>query len=467
MRPAAASGDAIRAVLLSLMLLAPRQVAPSLDQLSSQCIGTCKEWTVESLAACAPPASLFQSASSGNLLPQAGPTAPALTSSTAASPNGGGSSSGSSVGEAMSERAFSEPVAIPGSGASLAAHPRTLAAGEWGPTGPGSLVHGSLGPTGPPPPGLGGRAAGPATTQSVSAGTGAPRALMTFAGCPRPLGCTIVLRSCGSDARQLAALKRVAAFAAYAAYWSRLESAFLADALLAAAAAVLPAGLGAPPEARAEMLGGIAEAVASSSYLSVAEQRGRQAIVSASPHVSVYAERGAPLDALLLPPAEAGLAPELLLPGVQRSTDSDPWGLPASLGVTALTLSGSAFGTPSAAEEAAVVEQQQQQDQRSQQDTQPPRAEAGASGEPASAAISPPASEQQGLERAASARSVGATGEAGGSADGRPAHLPHPGTTIYKLQQLWLSISCKNPAKAVLCEPPHSHCMEFYASAGA
>ncbi|KAK9860376.1 hypothetical protein WJX84_010202 [Apatococcus fuscideae] len=58
---------------------------------------------------------------------------------------------------------------------------------------------------------------------------------MCFKGCPRPLGCTILLR--GASAMELPRLKRITQFLTYAAYRLQLESAFLADELSSAAAA--------------------------------------------------------------------------------------------------------------------------------------------------------------------------------------------------------------------------------------
>lgn len=74
-----------------------------------------------------------------------------------------------------------------------------------------------------------------AALRKAAAARAGPNSLMLFKGCPRPLGCTILLK--GSDPEELARVKRVAAFAAYAAYWNRLEAEVLADQLASAAAA--------------------------------------------------------------------------------------------------------------------------------------------------------------------------------------------------------------------------------------
>ncbi|KAL3149135.1 hypothetical protein ABBQ32_001972 [Trebouxia sp. C0010 RCD-2024] len=87
---------------------------------------------------------------------------------------------------------------------------------------------------------------------STSAGSGGasfrhsgsgPRTLMFFKGCPRPLGCTVLLK--GAPADQLVLLKKVTKFAVFAAYAGRLETAFLTDEV-ASANAVLGCSTAAP-----------------------------------------------------------------------------------------------------------------------------------------------------------------------------------------------------------------------------
>lgn len=54
-----------------------------------------------------------------------------------------------------------------------------------------------------------------------------PKYLMFFEGCPRPLGCTVLLR--GASTEELKSVKKVVQFAVFAAYHLALETSFLAD----------------------------------------------------------------------------------------------------------------------------------------------------------------------------------------------------------------------------------------------
>ena len=402
---------------------------------------------------------------------------------------------------------------------------------------------------------------------------------MLFRGCPRPLGSTILLR--GSDAGELRRVKRVASFAAYAAYWGLLESALLADQLASAAAAVLPGGY--QPEA----VVGLADAVASTSFLATAEARGRQAILSASPHVSVVLERGAPAEELELPTpdseheaARAGCASggsgngsgseeaeaeaasewdegeEAASPASSDSTQL--WVLPAVAGGATFTVSGSQSQTEMDELDAAQQQQPgagaaaaaaggglQQQAEGAEHGRQQAQQQGSLSaGTPVAAAngahtVPAPGSPQDPLHRAAKelalqqlqltgssppspaaalAAAAAALGQEGseqqpqqqillsarGSENDSLAAQPSssqfsgvatparqqqqqqleaglgreaswgaastapvpPGLQAYRSQQLWLTISCKNPAKGVLCEPAHPHCMQFYADTG-
>lgn len=410
------------------------------------------------------------------------------------------------------------------------------------------------------------RAAAAGAAGGGSSSSSGPRTLMLFRGCPRPLGSTILLQ--GSDAGELRRVKRVASFAAYAAYWGLLESALLSDQLAAAAAAVLPGGC--QPEAVA----GLADAVASTSFLATAEARGRQAILSASPHVSVLLERGAPADELELPATpggeqeaaagsgssgsgEAGGSTEAEAegeadlqwggepPDSPASCDSTQlWALPAEAGAATFTVSGSQSQTemdeldaaqqqPGAGAAAGGVQQQLaegaappqapqdgsgggtpvagangafsgappgspqdplhlaakelalQQLQLTGSDPPSPAAALDAAaaalghdapepqqhvlsarGSESDSAAAQPSSQSSALAVAAAAATQQASlgGEASWGAAGSGA-VP-PALLAYRSQQLWLTISCKNPAKGVLCEPAHAHCMQFYADTG-
>jgi hypothetical protein len=388
---------------------------------------------------------------------------------------------------------------------------------------------------------------------------------MVFRGCPRPLGSTILLH--GSDAGELRRVKRVAVFAAYAAYWGGLETALLSDQLAAAAAAVLLGGAQEP-----DAVAGLADAVASSSFLATAEARGRQTILSASPHVSVVLEAGVSGRELeLLPPAAAegewvveeqqepgssdaaweddaaAAAAEPSSPGSSDSTDM--WALPAEAAAATFTVSGS----QSQAEAVAGEEERQQQGLQGQQEQQggkqletqysgssetgegtplsrddstdalaapgspqdplhlaakelalqqlqltgseppspaaaagpdaaaaeqtdqlqpqqPPASLARLSSEIGGAAVPQPSAPRDAAAGAAAAAAATALAaqqqEAAAVEQGRAASSAAPGTAPYRSQQLWLAISCKNPAKGILCEPSHEHCMQFYADTG-
>ena len=170
---------------------------------------------------------------------------------------------------------------------------------------------------------LGAGAAAAAAAGSAAARSG-PSTLMLFKGCPRPLGATILLKSSGGEpAGELAAVKRVAAFAAYAAYWNRLEAELLADQLASAAAAAAAIPQPPPqqqPEQQQHGAGGeaaagaggsaafweaLAAACAEASARGAAEAResGAQPIVFPSPHIT-FVGPVAPEE-----PAESGAGP--------------------------------------------------------------------------------------------------------------------------------------------------------------
>lgn len=96
---------------------------------------------------------------------------------------------------------------------------------------------------------------GPTASARSTSGPSGPRTLMFFKGCPRPVGCTILLK--GAPQAELTAVKRVMQFAVYSAHRLRLETAFLADEFASAVAATL--GLdevaAVPPKPAAAVLG--------------------------------------------------------------------------------------------------------------------------------------------------------------------------------------------------------------------
>jgi 1-phosphatidylinositol-3-phosphate 5-kinase len=104
---------------------------------------------------------------------------------------------------------------------------------------------------------------------------GAEPPLVTFSGCRSGLGATILL--CGDGGAALDTVGAAALAAAYAAYWARLEAAFLADQLVAAGAAL---------GGQADVCSAAAD-VAHRSAEQVAAQRGDGGSVGLSPHVAL------------------------------------------------------------------------------------------------------------------------------------------------------------------------------------
>ncbi|GAB4817632.1 hypothetical protein N2152v2_004678 [Parachlorella kessleri] len=566
------------------------EVVPSLAQLNSHSLGFCKEFDVESL------------------LPPGQP----------------GSLSGPQLAKVSMSRTGQLNSSVPGSPSAAAA----AAAQEQG-----HLIADAAALRRQPQPRSG------------------PNSLMLFKGCPRPLGCSIVLR--GGDASVLAKVKRVVAFASYAAYWNRLEADLMADQLASAAAAAAaiprplspttaPAALqqpltaasgpsgaiaavdaphlvspGAQEEAAAtgatEALEGgkeeqnrgtsafweaLAAACAEASARDAAEQRGRELIVSPSPHVNFVGSHGqecslwsageegdsdeaedyvarargqssadsttgasaassptksrtasAGVSAQEHSPPAGAAASNTLATGLTGSDEaamralmltddssaSDPWVVPAEAFGATVTITGHApaanslaalsqpgattatreasWGMSAGLQEGEEGEEQQvmsPQDPLSraareharrlaaeeaghssaddeggatsspgpQQEQQPPSLRPStsqlsiASGATAGQSAAEPMDVPQ-LARV-STRSGVATGESspkafdpavasGAEVRKGAGEASSPALTIYASQQLWVSISCKNPAKGILCEPPHTHCMHFYA----
>ena len=331
---------------------------------------------------------------------------------------------------------------------------------------------------------------------------------MVFGGCPQPLGCTLLLR--GGDGEQLRRVKRVASFAAYAAYWGVLEGTLLSDQLAAAAAAMLGG------DEAAQEVAGAADAVASTSYLATAEGRGRQAILSASPHVSVVLERGAPAaQDLLLPDPQAaasatrqdesecadaaaaeagaaalGVGTAATATAVEAGRERGGSGSnstagelcllcspPSAAGRSSATVAEASPppspGSPTDPLHRAAREFALQQLQLTGSEPSSP-ADAGVLAASAAAAASPggselPAEVPSPCGSAAAAAAVVATAAAAAvAAAATPSISPtsSPGTAAYRGQRLWLAISCRNPGKGVLCEPSHPHCMDFYTDTG-
>jgi hypothetical protein len=81
---------------------------------------------------------------------------------------------------------------------------------------------------------------GGARPTPVSATPAPPKTLMVFEGCPLPLGCTVLLH--GASPAELTKLKRVVKLGLLAAYHLGLETAFVAEELALATAALAPEG---------------------------------------------------------------------------------------------------------------------------------------------------------------------------------------------------------------------------------
>lgn len=197
--------------LLSLHVLHMLQVVASVEELSPQMVGTCSRFKVETLPAAntqlPPPQQAGQQAASADVAvtrpasSAAGVTAevkvesgrgPDLDPSAAATANGGASLS--TAGNTL------QPLA-----AAHVARP------------------------------------GVAKPVPVSAIPAAAKTLMVFDGCPLPLGCTVLLW--GAPAAELTKLKRIVKFGVLAAYHQGLESAFLAEELALATAALAAPGM--------------------------------------------------------------------------------------------------------------------------------------------------------------------------------------------------------------------------------
>lgn len=134
-----------------------------------------------------------------------------------------------------------------------------------------------------------GRGAAAATTTTAAAATAAARTLMFFDGCPRPVGCTVLLK--GASLEELTKLKRVVKFACFAAYSLRLENSFLADELLAAWVA---SGIPSSCDGTATALAALAQLVVESSVAAAAAAAQHNYILYVSPHVTHWSSLGGP-----------------------------------------------------------------------------------------------------------------------------------------------------------------------------
>jgi hypothetical protein len=253
-----------------------------------------------------------------------------------------------------------------------------------------------------------------------STATATSRSLMLFKGCPVPVGATVLLQ--GTDSETLRTVKRIASYALYAAYWNRLEVASLTDQLLASTAAVGSFSRG------GESLVAQLASVAAQSFAAVAMEAGGQGMLSPSPHISAFEESTCSKSGVETSGVSDAEDEPLVSSTLERydSTDSEPWVVAAEASHATVTIVGATNVGPSAAGTLSDLQ-----------------------------------------------CDSSATLHAGAVSTVRPSpSQPDPATesaiepSPWRQSALWLSISCKNPAKSTMCEPPHAHGMKFYQEAG-
>jgi uncharacterized membrane protein YgcG len=337
---------------------------------------------------------------------------------------------------------------------------------------------------GAPAPAAAGAAAGPSSAAASS------RTLMVFEGCPRPLGCTVLLR--GGDAGELAKVKRALQLAVLTAYHLVLEGAFLAEEMALAAAAL------APPGARAALGGTPAYAPGAGALCVRCVRAGSRC---------PFRSHGAPPPARCSLPAAAPpagstldeLSPQLRA-GVAASADSAAADPPRcfALSMSPHTVWWEQDWADCGEEEASSCEGEEGADAGEGGGAEagfktPPRASGAAAAAVAAAAVdvgsgSPLVPEGGGeftdpLRRrtpqseGGAAPAAGASGgDAGGGGDtggggaaaagqpgGRGRQLQWaPGLRLYDRQRVFLSMACRNPRKQVMCEPPSIKRIDFY-----
>lgn len=354
--------------------------------------------------------------------------------------------------------------------------------------------------------------------------------LLLFKGCARLMGCTILLKGC--SIAELTKVKRIAAFAAYAAYWNLLEAEVLGSQLASAAAAeaAVPQSLVEAAEPSSEALtnhsqgGGLgafwealAAACAEASAHEAALARRGQLILSPSPHV-VYqggsenqAEKHRRNRASDHPPSlqhgpkTAAESSQATMPAMRRSSvlqkdvhlikdlllseissASDPWVVPADADQATVTVTGPAAAVQETLSRdtapsirVSLTEKEKRHETLVQLDP------LSAAAEEVKQRLSHVSIDGSSEAEADSTSTAASTGGAVVVQDKSMTEVSSPISTFSKLQrgitadnisskagsiytgqQLWVSISCKNPAKGILCEPPHTHCMQFYANQG-
>jgi hypothetical protein len=310
--------------------------------------------------------------------------------------------------------------------------------------------------------------------QPASASAVAPtaRTLMVFDGCPRPLGCTVLLH--GPDADELTRVKRAAKLAVLAAYHCGLEGALLSEQLVLGTAALAPPGL-----TSAELASQIRSAVAASAEPAHVELP-KRLVLSMSPHAALWDEE------------EGGGG------GVGFGLGDEHSEGPTSCGALSVggSVGGSVDGSGSPKGRTALQDEQQddgEQQQQQQQDgadapadLRPLAASGGSGGRDGSGtplgslmgegsgeftdplrrrtpvrAAAPPGSDS---EAAAPANAPETPTKVVVEAEARPSPSPWlGGLAAYERQRLFLSMACRNPRKQLLCEPPSVKRIDFYA----
>jgi len=294
-------------------------------------------------------------------------------------------------------------------------------------------------------------AAAAPTTASSPAASAAPnaaaaavaaRTLMIFDGCPRPLGCTVLLR--GGSAAELTKVKRVVKHAVLAAYHAMLEGAFVAEELALAEVALAPAG---------STLDDLALAVRSAverSTVGSGTDPPRSMALSMSPHTVLWEEVGDEEryycsdseDKEECAAAVGGSAAEQRAGSSGADAPDSSVTDAAAAGAAAAAAAGAAAAVAGLSIEAA-----------SSEFTDPLRR--------VTPIKEPPARRSVDLRSPANGGgAVAAAVAAGGAGGARSAWVG--GLRLYDRQRVFLSMACRNPRKQLLCEPPSIKRIDFY-----
>ncbi|DBA97431.1 hypothetical protein WJX77_010396 [Trebouxia sp. C0004] len=340
-----------------------------------------------------------------------------------------------------------------------------------------------------------GSSQGSGGSSKYGGGTG-PRTLMFFKGCPRPLGCTVLLQ--GADAEQLTLLKKVMKFAIYAAFAGRLEAAFLTDEL-ASASAVLQ-GTALPPKSpfsnfttatapdistgqhsrlssdelsadsptveesgvlvKASDPDECSQAVAAESAESTAHVRLHNPILSFSPHVSHLVANYSHLQSASAQAGHHSLLGKTAGMSKQRSSS-----IPASLVHPAVTHAPQAImPSPSASALASspVAVQGHQHSSLGHGHARAQRQLFSSLSDP----VAPPRLAHDVAQHPDNAHLLGHTSSGAYKADQVEAveAESHPPSLaeVYSRQRLFVCKMCRNPARGLLCEPSSVQRIDYY-----